>query len=258
MSPAPGPTFRLDGSTAIVTGAGSGIGASIAVGLGVFGADVGCVDLSEERAEHTAQQVRATGRRAVALVADAAQEGALDACVARLEQDAGPLRLAVNCAGVHSSARAEQMDAETWQRLVDVNLTGVFRSCQAEGRAMIRNGGGSIVNIGSISATIANRGIHQVHYNSTKAAVVHLSRSLALEWVDYGIRVNALSPGLVATALSRGVKTSRPAEAFVDEIPMRRVARPQEMVGPAVFLLSDAASYCTGTELVVDGGATAW
>ena len=252
------PTFRLDGLTALVTGAGSGIGASLAVGLAEFGADVGCVDLTEDRAEETAKAVRAKGRQAVALGADTSQPGALDDCVARLEDELGPLRLAVNCAGVHSAAPAEEMDLATWQRLVDVNLTGVFLSCQAEGRAMIRNGGGSIVNIGSISATIANRGIHQVHYNSTKAAVVHLSRSLALEWVDRGVRVNALSPGLVRTNLSRGVKTARPAEHFVDEIPMRRVAHPDEMVGPAVFLLSDAASYCTGTELVVDGGATAW
>lgn len=252
------PSFRLDGATAIVTGAGAGIGASIALGLAESGADVGCVDLHAEAAERTAEKVRATGRRALALAADSSQEGALDACVAELEQAVGPLRLAVNCAGVHSAAPAEEMDAATWQRLVDVNFTGVFRSCQAEGRAMIRNGGGAIVNIGSISATIANRGIDQVHYNSTKAAVVHLSRSLAVEWVEHGIRVNALSPGLVATALSRGVKTSRPAEAFVDEIPMRRVARPEEMVGPAVFLLSDAASYCTGAELIVDGGSTAW
>lgn len=252
------PTFRLDGLTALVTGAGSGIGASVALGLAEFGADVGCVDLTGDRAEETAKAVRAKGRQGIALGADTSQPGALDDCVARLEDEVGPLRLAVNCAGVHSAAPAEEMDLATWQRLVDVNLTGVFLSCQAEGRAMIRNGGGSIVNIGSISATIANRGIHQVHYNSTKAAVVHLSRSLALEWVDRGVRVNALSPGLVRTNLSRGVKTARPAEHFVDEIPMRRVAHPDEMVGPAVFLLSDAASYCTGTELIVDGGATAW
>lgn len=252
------PTFRLDGRTAVVTGAGSGIGAAIAEGLAEFGADVACVDLDGQAAEQTALAVRARGRRALAVPADTSQAGALDACVERLEGELGPLTLAVNCAGVHSAAPAEDMDAGTWQRLVDVNLTGVFRSCQAEGRAMIRNGGGSIVNLGSISGRIANRGIDQVHYNATKAAVVHLSRSLAVEWVDEGVRVNALSPGLVRTALSRGVVTTRSAEQFVDEIPMRRVAHPVEMVGPTVFLLSDAASYCTGTDLVVDGGLTTW
>ena len=252
------PTFRLDGRTALVTGAGSGIGAALAEGLAEFGADVACVDLDEGLAEQTAVAVRRRGRRALALAANTAQVGALDRCVERLEVELGPLTLAVNCAGVHSAAPAEDMEAEVWQRLVDVNLTGVFRSCQAEGRAMIRNGGGSIVNLGSISGRIANRGIDQVHYNSTKAAVAHLSRSLAIEWVSERVRVNTLSPGLVRTGLSRGVVTTRPAQEFVDEIPMRRVAHPVEMVGPTVFLLSDAASYCTGTDLVVDGGATLW
>lgn len=252
------PTFRLDGQSAIVTGAGSGIGAALAAGLAAFGADVGCVDLDAGRAEETARAVRAAGRSALALAADTAQPGALDACVRQVEQELGPLRLAVNSAGVHSTAPAEEMELAAWQRLVDVNLTGVFLSCQAEGRAMLRNGGGSIVNLGSISATIANRGIQQVHYNATKAAVVHLSRSLALEWVDRGVRVNALSPGYVRTNMARGAKASRTAEQILDDVPMRRMAHPDEMVGPAVFLLSDAASFCTGSELVVDGGATAW
>lgn len=252
------PTFRLDGMVAIVTGAGAGIGASIAQGLAEFGADVGCVDLTADHLAKTVQSIRSGGRQAVALPADTSREGVLDACVERLESELGPLRLAVNCAGVHSAAPAEQMDAATWQRVIDVNLTGVFRSCQAEGRAMLRGGGGSIVNIASISATIANRGIQQVHYNTVKAGVVQMSRSLALEWVERGIRVNTLSPGYVRTSLSRGVQTARSAEQFLDDIPMRRVADPAEMVGPAVFLLSDAASFCTGSEPVVDGGATSW
>jgi NAD(P)-dependent dehydrogenase (short-subunit alcohol dehydrogenase family) len=134
----------------------------------------------------------------------------------------------------------------------------VFLACQAEGRGMLRAGGGSIVNIGSISGTIVNRGINQIHYNSSKAAVLQLSRSLAVEWADRGIRVNVLSPGYVRTGMARGVQTTRSFEDFLDDIPMRRLAEPVEMVGAAVFLLSDAASYCTGSELMVDGGVTRW
>jgi NAD(P)-dependent dehydrogenase (short-subunit alcohol dehydrogenase family) len=252
------PSFRLDGLTAVVTGAANGIGARVAVGLAEFGADVGCIDVSAERLERTVDAIHALGRGAIPLQADVTNAGSLDAAVVRIESELGPLRIAVNSAGIHSDAPAEDMDRGTWQRLVDVNLTGVFQSCQAEGRAMLRNGGGSIVNLASISATIANRGLNQVHYNATKAAIVQLSRSLALEWADRGIRVNALSPGYVRTGLSRDAHPTRTLQQYADDIPMKRIADPSEMVGPAVFLLSPAASYCTASELVADGGAIAW
>jgi NAD(P)-dependent dehydrogenase (short-subunit alcohol dehydrogenase family) len=252
------PTFRLDGMTALVTGAASGIGARVALGLAEFGADVGCVDLDAGALAGTVDAIESTGRRALALPADVSDLASIAPAVDRVESELGPLRLAVNCAGVHSAAPAEDMDRATWQRLVDVNLTGVFHSCQAEGRAMIANGGGSIVNIGSISASIVNRGLKHVHYCATKAAVVHLSRGLALEWADRGVRVNAISPGYVKTSFSHGAEMTRTLADYIDDIPMRRFAETTEIVGPIVFLLSDASSYCTGTELVVDGGAIAW
>jgi NAD(P)-dependent dehydrogenase (short-subunit alcohol dehydrogenase family) len=252
------PTFRLDGKTALVTGAAGGIGARVAVGLAEFGADVGCIDVSAEHLEKTVQRIQACGRKAMSLEADVTNPGSLDASVEKLESELGALKLAVNCAGIHSTRPSEEMERKVWTGLVDVNLNGVFFSCQAEGRAMLRNGRGSIVNVGSISATIANRGLKQAHYNSTKAAVVQLSRSLALEWADRGVRVNVVSPGYVKTPLAREAQTSRTLAQYVDDIPLGRMAEPVEMVGPTVFLLSDAGSYCTGTELVVDGGATSW
>lgn len=253
-----GSLFRLEGMTAIVTGAASGIGASVAQGLAQFGADVGCVDVTADRLVRTLTGIRAAGREAVACPADVTDAASLQDAVRVVEAELGPLRLAVNCAGIHSTAPAEEMDGSAWGRLLDVNLTGIFNSCRAEGRAMLANGGGSIVNIASISARVANRGLKQAHYNAAKAGVVQLSRSLALEWVDRGLRVNVISPGYVKTPIARGAQMSRTLDQVIDDIPMARMAEPAELVGPTVFLLSAAASYCTGSELVVDGGATSW
>jgi NAD(P)-dependent dehydrogenase (short-subunit alcohol dehydrogenase family) len=254
----PTPTFRLDGRTALVTGAASGIGARLAVGLAEFGADVACLDVTEAGLGETVSAVEATGQRALAVPADVTDADALEAAVRRAEDALGPLRLAVNCAGVHSNAPAEDMPREVWQRLLDINLTGVFLSCQAEGRALLRNGGGSIVTIGSISATIANRGLRQVHYNSAKAGVMHLSRSLALEWADRQVRVNVVSPGYTATPMAKHPDVWEHVKHYINDIPLGRMAETDELVGPTVFLLSDAASYCTGIEVLVDGGACAW
>lgn len=252
------PTFRLDGDVALVTGAASGIGARIALGLAEFGASVGCLDITEEGLASTVDAIHGVGGRGLALAADVTDSAALDEAISQLESSFGPLKAALNCAGVHSNAPAEEMDRETWQRLLDINLTGVFLSCQAEGRAMLRNGGGRIVNIGSISATIANRGLKQVHYNAAKAGVMHLSTSLALEWADRGIRVNVVSPGYTATPMAKHPDVWEHVKHYVNDIPLGRMAETDELVGPAVFLLSDASSYCTGIELRVDGGACAW
>jgi NAD(P)-dependent dehydrogenase (short-subunit alcohol dehydrogenase family) len=252
------PTFRLDGVTAMVTGAGSGIGARIALGLAEFGAKVGCVDRSEDGLRVTVEGITEAGGQAVAVTADVTDAAALEAAVTRIEETLGPLGAAVNSAGIHNNAPAEEMPPEAWQQVVDVNLTGVFLSCQAEGRAMLRNGGGSIVNIGSISARIANRGLQQVHYNAAKAGVMHLSTSLALEWADRGIRVNVLSPGYTATPMAKHPDVWEHVKHYIDDIPLGRMAETDELVGPAVFLLSDASSYCTGIEILADGGACAW
>jgi len=251
------PDFRLDHRTALVTGAASGIGRSLAIGLAEMGADVACLDRDGTGLPGTVEEVRATGRRAVALTADVTA-GDLDAAVARTESELGPLRLAVNCAGVADAAPAEEMPAEQWQRVIDVNLTGVFRSCQAEGRAMLRGGGGAIVNIASMSATIVNRGLQQVHYNASKAGVVQLTKSLAMEWADRGIRVNSLSPGYTATPMNLRPEVADRAARFAADTPLGRMADPGELVGPAVFLLSDAAAFCTGLDLIADGGFVCW
>ena len=252
------PSFRLDDTTAMVTGAGSGIGARVAQGLAEFGANVACVDLNADGLGETVGAIESTGGRALAIRADVTSAQQLSDAVARIQSELGPLRAALNCAGVHSNAPAEEMSLETWSSVIDTNLTGVFLSCQAEGAAMLAGGGGAIVNIGSISGRIANRGLTQVHYNSAKAGVMHLSRSLAVEWADRGVRVNVLSPGYTATPMARNPEVWEHVKHYIDDIPMGRMAETDELVGPAVFLLSDASSYCTGIEVLVDGGACVW
>ncbi|MDI6909240.1 SDR family oxidoreductase [Nocardioides sp.] len=250
-------SFDLSG-TALVTGAGGGIGSRIAVVLAEHGADVACHDVQAESLEPVVEAIRATGRRALALTGDVTAEDAMSIAVERTEAQLGPLRYAVNAAGINTWCRAEEMPHEQWQHLLDVNLTGVFRACQAEARAMLVHGAGSIVNIGSISAGIANRGLEQAHYNASKAAVVHLSTTLALEWAGRGLRVNSLSPGYTMTPMAADPAVAEYVAAVVQDIPLSRMADPVEIAGPAVFLLSDAASYLTGHDLVVDGGATRW
>ena len=252
------PNFRLDDQVALVTGAASGIGRGIALGLAGSGADVACLDLAGPALDHVVAEIAATGRRAIAVPGDVTDPDSLAEAVRRTESDLGALTLAVNSAGIANAAPAEDMSLEQWQRVVDIDYTGVFLSCQAEARVMLPRGRGAIVNIASMSGSIVNRGLLQAHYNSAKAGVIHLSRSLAMEWADRGVRVNAISPGYTATPMNTRPEVADQVRQFEADTPLGRMAQVEELVGPAVFLLSGAASFCTGVDLVVDGGFTCW
>ncbi len=251
--------FALHGEIAFVTGAGSGIGQRIAVGLAEAGADVGCFDMQASPGlAETVARIEALGRRAVALRGDVTADGAMDTAIADLGAALGAVSVAVNCAGIANAAPAEEMERAQWQRMYDVNVTGLFLSCQAEARAMLANGRGSIVNIASMSGVIVNRGLNQAHYNSAKAAVIHLSKSLAMEWAQRGVRVNSISPGYTATPMNTRPEMVHQTRAFEEQTPMGRMAGVDELVGPAIFLSSKAASFCTGVDLLVDGGFCCW
>jgi NAD(P)-dependent dehydrogenase (short-subunit alcohol dehydrogenase family) len=206
----------------------------------------------------TVQAIEKLGRKAVALEGNVTQAADLTRAVAETEKALGPLGIAVNAAGIANAAAAEDMPLEQWQRMLDINLTGIFLSCQAQARAMLPRKRGAIVNIASMSGSIVNRGIQQIHYNTSKAGVVHLTKSLAMEWVDRGIRVNAISPGYTATPMNSRPEVAEQVKRFESETPMGRMARVDEMVGPAVFLASPAASFVTGVDLLVDGGFECW
>ena len=251
--------FDLGGRVAVVTGAGSGIGQRIAMGLAQCGADVALIDRrTDDGLAATADFISRTGRRSVQIVADVTSSEALNAAVDRTEADLGPLALAVNAAGIANANPAEDMAESQFQTMIDINLKGVFLSCQAEARAMLRHGKGAIVNIASMSGVIVNRGLMQCHYNASKAGVIHMSKSMAMEWVGRGIRVNTISPGYTATPMNTRPEMVHQTKLFEEQTPMQRMATVDEMVGPAVFLLSDAASFVTGVDLLVDGGFCCW
>jgi NAD(P)-dependent dehydrogenase (short-subunit alcohol dehydrogenase family) len=249
----------LEGKISFVTGAGSGIGQRIAVGLAEVCASVGCFDLASSTGlNSTVEQIKKLGCRAVAVTGDVTQAGDLNQAVDTVEKELGPLSVALNCAGIANAAPAEEMPLEQWQRVMGVNLTGVFLSCQAEAKVMLPRKQGSIVNIASMSGIIVNRGLMQAHYNSSKAAVIHLSKSLAMEWCDRGVRVNSISPGYTATPMNLRPEMAWQTKKFEADTPMGRMANVDELVGPAIFLSSQAASFCTGVDLVVDGGFVCW
>jgi len=217
--------FSLEGKISFVTGAGSGIGQRLAVGLAEAGASVACFDLaSSSGLNGTVAQIEKVGCRAIALRGDVTQAADLNQAVDTLEKELGPLSIAVNCAGIANAVAAEEMPLAQWQKVIDVNLTGIFLSCQAEAKVMLRRKQGSIVNIASMSGTIVNRGLLQAHYNSSKAAVIHLSKSLAMEWSDRGVRVNAISPGYTLTPMNLRPEVAEARKQFEADTPLGRMA----------------------------------
>lgn len=253
-----GVDFSLRDKVAMVTGAASGIGRAIAIGLAAMGARVACVDRVGSDMSSTLECLEGLGRPGLDVRCDVTSEEDVRTAVAVIERDLGPLELAVNAAGIANAAPAEEMSLEQWQQVYDVDVTGVFLCCREQGKAMLAHGRGAIVNIASMSGTIVNRGLLQVHYNSAKAAVQHLTKSLAMEWADRGVRVNSISPGYTATPMNTRPEVADQARQFASDTPMQRMADPREMAGPAVFLLSGASSFCTGVDLLVDGGFCCW
>lgn len=247
--------FDISGRKAFVTGAGSGLGQAIAIAYAQAGADVACFDLSERGGiESTVEAIRSLGRRAVVLSGDVTDFASVDRAFAEAEREIGEIEIAANSAGIVNVSPAEEMPQAQFRTLLDIDLNGVFWSCQVEARRMLQRGRGSILNMASICGSTAIPGLQQAHYDAAKAGVIRLTKSLAAEWAARGVRVNCLSPGFMATPMNSREEVSENAKRFAAMTPMQRMGQPSEVGGPAIFLASDAASYCTGVDLNIDGG----
>jgi 2-deoxy-D-gluconate 3-dehydrogenase len=245
--------FSLQGKVAIVTGAAQGIGREIALGFAKYGADIVAIDLTDEKLLTLKKDIEAQKRRCMVITADLVHNDQIDHMVETVVKEMGKIDILANIAGVNVHKAAEEMTEKDWDFVLDINLKALFFCCQAVGKVMLRQGSGRIINMSSSFGIVGFGG--RTAYAASKAAVSNLTKTLALEWSAKGVNVNAIAPGPVWTE-ARHQLFSNP-EFYADllkKVPINRTAKPVEIVGPAIFLASEASSFVTGETLLVDGG----
>jgi NAD(P)-dependent dehydrogenase (short-subunit alcohol dehydrogenase family) len=254
--------FRLDGRVALVTGGGQGIGRAFCHALGEAGASVAVVDLDIRSAEEVTQELLEKKIKAIALRSDVTDQAQVRKAIRMIVDHWGKITIGVNNAGICKWGEAEKVDIDSWQAVMRLNLDAVFYCAQAEALQMFEAQYGKIINTASMSGHIVNTPQDQVAYNTSKAAVIHLSRTLAAEWVSKGIRVNSISPGYTRTALVEKLISTpegkKVFEKWMPLVPMKRMAEVSDLQGAVVYLASEASDYMTGADLLIDGGYCIW
>lgn len=251
--------FSLAGQVGVVTGGGQGLGKVFCHAFAEAGADLVVAEINPETGPVTVEEIRARVGRALFVETDVRQRASVQTMVDRALAEFGRIDFLMNNAGIVIWAEAENVTEEDWRDVIDVNLNGLFFCCQAVGRHMIERRQGRIINIASMSGLIVNRPQCQASYNTSKAAVIQLTKSLAAEWAKYNIRVNAIAPGYMGTPMARPFfDDPQYGGQWIKDIPMKRPGDPVELGPLAVFLASEASSYVTGATIVIDGGFTLW
>lgn len=250
--------MSLAGKKGFVTGAARGIGKCTATAFAEAGADVAIVDIDIEEAKKTAKKLaEETGRKILAIQADCTDEKQVNAMVEQVAEELGGLNFCHNNAGICLNVPAEEMTFEQWYKVININLNGIFLTDIAAGRYMLKHGGGSIINTASMSAHIVNVPQPQCAYNASKAGVIQLTKSLAIEWAKRNVRVNSISPGYIGTELTLNSPTLIPLiEQWNAMAPMGRMGKPEELESICVYLAGDTSSFTTGSDFVIDGAFT--